>query len=685
MPRLDEATTRRLAAVFDRIIPADDFPPVSEGGVFAHLDTLASEPTTRALVDGVLETVDRLDRRARDVHATPVDALDAGRLDGLLAELDWAEREQLVQRAAEAYYGGADQPGARMVGYRAGPNREPDAPVIEPALTTTRFDALADEYDVVVVGAGAGGGVVAQVASEAGERVLLVERGDVFAVDDLGRDHLRNHRSKVFGTNTSSVTGAGPRELVLDGRTVVIDKTHDPRWHDTARTVGGGTRVHQGMAWRFVPDDFHLASRHGVPDDSSLADWPLTYDDLEPHYTWAEHAIGVCGDGHAHPSDGPRSAELPMPPLPRNTEAEVLAAGAKTLGLSTGPVPQAINSVPRDGRARCVQCGECVGFACISGAKNGTFNTVIPRALASGNADLVAGGRAREITVGAAGRVDGVCLVDEDSGRERHVRAGHVVVAAGAIETARLLLASRSGAHPSGLGNDHDQVGRHLQGHVFVSAFGRFDDLIVDIAGPGSTIATGDLRHRNPEVIGGGVLSNESLKLPIVHWRWARHPDAPRWGRAAKDEMRRNYRRTGHVIGVVQEIPRSQNRVTLASRTDTHGVPVVRLEGHGHPETLRTAAALRDVATRWMEASGAADVWAENPATGLTAGTHQAGTCRMGTDPATSVADPAGRVHGHDNLWVADASLHVTNGGVSPSLTVFALAHRVAQHLVGDR
>lgn len=678
---LDEVTTRRLVAVFDRIIPADDFPAVSDGGLLEHLERLAAESATRPLVEQVVETAARLDDRSRSEHGVAVEALSADALDGLIGDLDWAEREHLVQRAAEAYYGGADRPGARMVGYRAGPNRGPDAPVVEPPLEVTPFAALDDDYDVIVVGAGAGGGVVAHVAAEAGARVLLVERGDVLAVTELGRDHLRNHRSKVFGTNTSSVGGAGPRELVVDGETEVVDQSHDRRWHDNARTVGGGTRVHQGMAWRFAPADFAMASTYGVPDGSSLADWPLTYDDLEPHYGWAEHAIGVCGDAGAHPTDGPRSSDLPMPPLPGNTEGRVLAAGAEAVGLVTGPVPQAINSVPRDGRARCVQCGECVGFACISGAKNGTFNTVIPRALATGNASLVVRTRAVAVTVAGDGVVDGVRLVDEDTGAEHRVRAGHVVVSAGAIETARLLLASRSPAHPAGLGNAGDQVGRHLQGHVWVSTFGLFDDPVVDMAGPGSTIATGDLRHGNDGVVGGGVLGNELLKLPIVHWRWARHPDAPRWGAAAKEEMRRNYRRTSHLFGQIQEIPRAENRVTLAERTDGAGMPVARLLGHGHPETFRTASAVRDVAVRWMWASGASQVWAEDVFAGLTAGTHQAGTCRMGTDPAVSVTDPTGRVHGHENLWIADASLHVTNGSVSPSLTIYALAHRVASHL----
>ncbi len=353
----------------------------------------------------------------------------------------------------------------------------------------------------------------------------------------------------------------------------VIEHPYDPRWHNNAMTVGGGTRVYQGMAWRFLPTDFRMASTYGVPEGSSLADWPIGYADLEPHYQWVEQELGVCGDGNAHRVQGPRAAGYPMPPFPETLETRVLRAGARELGLSTGPVPLLINSEPRHGRARCVRCGECVGFACPSDAKNGSQNTVIPRALATGNTTLVDRCRAVELMVDGSGRVDGVRLLDERSGATTTVRARDVVVACGAIETARLLLASRSAHHPDGVGNQHDQVGRHLQGHCFVSAFGLFDDIVQDMEGPGVGVATCDHNHANTAadgspVVGGGVIANEMIKLPIVHWRWSHHPDAPRWGLAGKEAMRNSYLRTGHLFGQVQEIPRAENRVTLADITD---------------------------------------------------------------------------------------------------------------------
>ncbi len=682
----DDETRRRLVAVFDRVIPEDDHPSVSQAGLFEYLDRLGGEIHTAPLVDRAIAVIDVLDRRALEVHGRGVAALEPMDLDRLLADLEWSDREVLVQRAAEAYYGGADVAGARMIGFDARPRRSPDAPVADPDVSPVGFDEIDGRYDVVVLGAGAGGGVAACTLAEAGARVLLVDRGEALPYDRVGRDHLRNHRSSVHGNNTGPSPIGNPREWIgRDDRPTTIDLPHDPRWHNNAMTVGGGSRVYQGMAWRFAPTDFSMASTYGVPPGSSLADWPIAYDDLEPFYGWAEHDLGVCGDASSHPAMGPRSADYPMPPLPTNTEAGVLGVGAAQLGLHTGPVPLLINSVPRDGRARCVQCGECVGFACPSGAKNGTYDTVIPRALATGHAQLVTRTRAVEIVVDGAGVVAGARLVDERTGVERTVAAADLVVACGAIESARLLLDSRSARHPSGLGNAHDQVGRHLQGHSFVSVFGRFDDPVLDLAGPGVSIATVDHLHGNDGVIGGGVIANEIVKLPIVHWRWAHRPGAPRWGAAAKAEMRDSYRTTSHLFGQVQEIPMPDNRVTLGDQFDALGMRVARLHGAAHEETIRTARHLRDIAHRWMTASGAREVWADAVPTGLTAGQHQAGTCRMGTDPVDSVVDPDGRVHGHRNLWVADGSVHVTNGGVNPVLTIYALARRTASILAASR
>jgi choline dehydrogenase-like flavoprotein len=257
-----------------------------------------------------------------------------------------------------------------------------------------------------------------------------------------------------------------------------------------------------------------------------------------------------------------------------------------------------------------------------------------------------------------------------------------IVCSAGAIESARLLLNSSTTGHPHGLGNDFDQVGRHLQGHIYTGALGLMPEIVYDGLGPGVSIATTQFNHHNQGIVGGGLLANDFIKLPAIFIKWAFPADQRRLGLDAKQFMRENFRRTVHVQGPIQDIPSPEARVTIDPFVrDSRGIPVVRLSGTTHPESIRTAEFLRQRAIEWLTASGATRVWSNPPRLTLSGGQHQAGTCRMGTDPRTSVTDQWGRVHGHENLHVMDASVHVTNGGFNPVLTIMALAFRNAMHL----
>jgi choline dehydrogenase-like flavoprotein len=540
------------------------------------------------------------------------------------------------------------------------------------------------KYDVIVVGAGAGGGVVAGVLAEAGKRVLLLERGAELAFEDIGRDHLRNHRFARHGHNTGPDIDENPRVFVgLDGRERVV-RPHEDDYQNNAAGVGGGTRIYGAQAWRFLPADFKMASGYGIPHGSSLADWPIEYDELAPYYDRAEWEIGVAGDSTTSARIWPRRKDYPMPPVPLNRQGTVLRRGAAALGWDTLAVPLLINTVAYAGRPACTNCQHCVGFACEVDAKNGTHNTLIPRALASGRCDLVTGAMVERIDCNAAGRVVGVTYFDQ-AGQRSSPRAEVVVCSAGAIETARLLLNSPTAREPLGLGNQHDQVGRNLQGHYYPGAFGLMPEPIYDGQGPGVTTATVRFNHGNAGVIGGAMLADEFIALPIIFWARSLPPDLPRWGLANKQFMRENYTRVMRVTGPVQEIPSPSARVTLDSAVrDRWGIPVARLSGATHPETVRTAGFMLERAQEWLRAAGATRIWGKPPGLRLSGGQHQAGTCRMGDEPSASVVDRWCRVHGHDNLYIADGSVHVTNGGFNPVLTIMALAFRTAEHIAGS-
>ncbi|NNE72194.1 MAG: glucose-methanol-choline oxidoreductase [Acidimicrobiales bacterium] len=684
-------------AALARVLPADAHAGIDDPGLEPRLRELAATHHRKYWERSINPGSAHLEVEAQHRHQRSILDLTSDEQDALLTtiehsavETEWADvtpyrfLDALIKVATEVFYATPGTPAWPMVGYEPGPSRGAGVAISHTALSTTEFGAIDDGYDAVIIGAGPGGGTAAGVLCEAGLRVLLVDRDEFQHYDDVGRDHLANHRLSTYGHNTGPDDDGNPRVYAGDGShdELVVNKPWDMMWSNNAMTVGGGARVYQGMAWRLLPEDFRLASIYGVPDRSSLADWPLDYDELEPYYDRAEWELGVCGDGSAHPVMGHRSRPYPMKPFGLDPEGERLAEGAKALGLNVGPVPLLINSEPYNGRAQCVGCGECVGFACPSDAKNGSWNTYVIAALQTGRCDLVTGTRAEQITVDAAGRVTGVDLVQWATGARRHVRGGQVVVAAGAMESARLLLASRSGAHPDGIGNGTDQVGRHLQGHHYVFAFGLFDDPVIDMNGPGVTIGTCDYNHDPASGVIGGAIHNEVIKLPILHHAWALPPGTPRWGLDAKSAMRDLYLRTSHLYGPIQEIPTPDCRITLADGVlDKHGAPVAKWGGAYHPDTVKASDVHRHRAQAWLQASGATETWMFPPAGPFGAGQHQAGTCRMGDDPVTSVTDRWGRVHGHDNLWVMDGSLHVSNGGFNPVLSIYALALRAAEKL----
>lgn len=671
--------SRLLQALVDIVVPDDGDTTTASSGIAGYLEQHGPRIAPGSWPQ-LVELLEHLDVKCREQTGEGFAESGAAERGHFLRMLD--DRRELLDELARmislCHYGapywspGEPLPPAwEVLGYPAPP--APSRPGRMPPVVH-RLEGRWPAYDIVVVGAGAGGGVAAHVLAQAGARVLVVERGDALDASQVRADHTRNHRLPAWGHNTGPDLDANPRVYEVDGHEAVV-RPHESEWNNNAMTLGGGTRVWGAQAWRFSPTDFRMASTYGAPDGSSLDDWPISYDDLEPYYSAVEHALGVAGE-EGHPHMGQRSRPYPMAPLEQATVGRRLAEGAARLGWPVAAVPLMLNSSPYGGRPACIRCSQCIGFACPVDARGGPFNTVLADAAANGAVTVLTGTRVLEVLC-AGNRATGVRVRAEDgSGATTDIRAGSVVVAAGAIETARLLLLS-------GLGGT--AVGRSLQGHTYVGALGLFDEPVTDLRGPGPSVATCRFLHGNPGVLGGGMLADEFVKTPAVFWSTSLPPGTPLWGPGTSAVMRYSYRRTAHVMGPVQEIPNPEARVSLAaSVTDSLGVPVARLSGHAHPEDRHAAHLLAERAYEWMEASGASRVWtwpAPREAPELSARQHQAGTCRMGTSASTSVCDPFGALHTHPNVVLADASVHVTNGGVNPALTVMALAWRSAQAL----
>lgn len=537
------------------------------------------------------------------------------------------------------------------------------------------------KVDVVIVGAGAGGGVVAKELAANGLSVVLLERGQRVGPNDDRKDDLRNQRTSILGNNSGPEDEGNPRVAIDLQGTERIVYPSQPGYSNNAACVGGGTLTYGAMAWRYHPNDFRMRSTYGALEGSTLEDWPIAYDDLESYYEKAEWEIGVSGDDSANPFKGDRKKPLPMPPLGPTREHLILEAAARRLKLHPFHIPMLRNSIPYGGRPACMRCRWCVGFPCEVNAKCGTQNTVIPAALATGLCELRTGCMVNRIQFDAKGHATGVSYFDGND-RLQTQEAGLVVVAGAATESARLLLNSSHRLFPNGLGNRFDWVGRNLQGHTYTGALGFFEQDTYDDLGPGAGVAICDFNHGNPGLKGGAMLANEFIRLPIQFLSML-PPGTPRWGAGHKSAMRKYYRRTISVMGPTQEMPMWESRVQLDPKVkDRWGIPVLRISGRQHSHTLEIGRAMAAKAEIWLKEAGAVQTWLRLPGPGVSGGQHQAGTCRMGDDPKTSVVNRFCQVHDTGNVFVVDGSVHVTNGGFNPVLTIMANAYRVSDYLV---
>ncbi|HVX44103.1 MAG TPA: gluconate 2-dehydrogenase subunit 3 family protein, partial [Mycobacteriales bacterium] len=285
-----------LRAVVDRLVPADDYPSGWDSGVGDFLERIFATD----LIDSRDRLQQGLDQLGDFANLDPADQDRVLGSEDMREFVDW-----LTLLVMQGFYGdpgnggNRDEISWRALGFRVLPTgvSRPD-PV--PELPGTA--PIDDEYEVIVIGAGAGGGIAACLLAEAGRRVLLIERGDALG-SNLG-DHLRNQRS-VFGYETPAGPPIAGNPRVLESGEVISPA--DGRWSNNAMVLGGGTRVYGAQAWRFCPEDFRMASTYGVPEGSSLADWPISYEDLAPYYDRAEWELGVSGDPSGNSAEGPRT------------------------------------------------------------------------------------------------------------------------------------------------------------------------------------------------------------------------------------------------------------------------------------------------------------------------------------------------------------------------------------------
>jgi gluconate 2-dehydrogenase alpha chain len=554
--------------------------------------------------------------------------------------------------------------------------------------------------DVAVIGLGGAGGVAVLPLARAGLKIAALEAGAWldprnFRPDEI-HNNIRGWPSSVQKANREIPTvRRGPSQPILPRGTV----------HAMMNAVGGTTLHYWAQSWRLNPWDFRTRTRviarygpRAIPTGSTLEDWPLTYDELEPYYDSVEHEIGVSGkagniQGAVDPAgnvyEGPRRREYPMPPLRSTGFTELMYDAAKKLGWKPFRPPAAINSQQYRGRPACVFHGYCSRGGCHINAKNSTAVTTIPEAIKTKNLTVFDRAHVTRIVAGSDGKVTGVQYLRD--GKEHFQPARVVLLASYTYENSRLLLLSKSNVYQKGLSNNHGQVGKHYFGHWVGGgaggAIGLFPfDINVWYGTPAQGMVLDDWAddnydHGSVGFIGGTNLHVYNEMHPIQAANMDTFGRTPAWGSRWKAFIHENSARWTQAHLQTSSFPYEDNFLDLDPEVrDPVGDPVCRITSCPRENEQRAIEFAQKKMEEWYLAAGAIQV-VRRPMTPPGVSTHAYGGTRMGDNPETNVVDRWGFSHEAPNLGILGASVMGTSGARNPTLTVQALAWRTADHL----
>ena len=524
-----------------------------------------------------------------------------------------------------------------------------------------------EQVDFVVIGSGAAGGVIAKELSTRGHSVVVLEQGPFRRANNFTHDEFMTwiQGDELCGSVTDfpvTFRKTEKDEARTGGRPILY-----------ARGVGGSSVHFTANFWRLHPIDFMERSKWGSIEGTGFADWPITYEELEPYYTKVDWEIGVSGE--PGPYDPPRSRPYPMPPLPVKSSGVLFEQGARKIGLRPQAAPMAITSKPHDGRPSCMHCGFCMGFGCEFNAKSSTLATVIPKAMATGKCEIRPNSTVFRIVQGPDGRVREVLHFDEN-GRERSQRAKAFVLSANGAETPRLLLMS-------GIANSSGKVGKYLMFNTNPVGYGLFDHPLNEYKSVQVTRIVHDFYDAGPKrgFYGGGGIDARMYFGPLLFALLGGQRNSPRWGKGYKEMLHHEFTRTMMINGHTTSLPLESNNITLdPTAKDKFGLPAIRMTYKDHPDDLKTARFLLGKGMDILRAAGASKVW-QDFVTESTGTAHLLGTCRMGNNPADSVVDKYHRSHDVRNLFICDGSSMVTSGRGQPTMTIMALAFRAREHI----
>ena len=553
--------------------------------------------------------------------------------------------------------------------------------------------------DVVIVGMGAAGGVAALPLTNAGLKVIGIEAGGWLSPRDFAPDELRNG-ARNWPQSVQKAASEAPTVRANSNQKAVQGG------HPMMNAVGGTTMHYWAQSWRLNPWDFKVVSatrdRYGadrIPTGSTVEDWPFGYDELEPFDEKVEFAVGISGQAGnvkgkinttGNVFEGERQSEYPMRPLRTSPFTELMTNAAQRLDWSPFQGPAAITSELYDGRPPCQYHGFCNKGGCHVQAKSSTAFTTIPKAIDTGNLDVVTYARVTNIVTDNDGKVTGV---DYLRGSEEFFQPADVVLMASyAYENVRLLQLSKSRSFPDGLSNNNGQVGKHYlshhQGSPVIALFP--EDLHNWYGLPAQGVAIDDwaddnFDHSDLDFIGGANLWAHTDRKPIGAAKMSTFGRASNWGSDWKKFIMDNADKTNTAYIQKTTLPYEGNYLDLDPQVkDPLGFPVTRITASYRENETRIAEFSQNMMEKWYREAGATEIIRTGLGGAMSASTHAYGGTRMGNNSETNVVDRWGFSHEVPNLGVLGASVMGTSGARNPTLTVQALSWRTSEHLVAN-
>lgn len=559
-------------------------------------------------------------------------------------------------------------------------------------------------YDICIVGSGAGASPVAYTLAKAGAKVLVLEKGPWLTEKEFFKDELTISLRDAYNPDLNDEQHVIEEEYIRDDDSTYWqgEATSESGWSFwNGNVVGGSSNFMSGYFHRLKPVDFKLKTEFGDIEGANIADWPISYDELEPYYAVVEKDIGVSGKVVEHPHQEPRSTkDFPYPPLAEHAVSGWIDKGAEALGFHAMPVPRAVLSQPAMGRNSCEYSGYCSSYGCSSGAKGSGRAALLNHAVATGNLTIIPNAKVYHLESNEKGEISHVHYYDKNGSKQK-VTAKLYVVACQAVETSRLLLSSTSEYYPKGLGNNSGQVGKNLVFSAGGTGSGDFyfDDLSkqqqaeLKQVGPFINRALQDWYEIEDEKF-AGVTKNGKAKGGTIDFLFHQNPiarvqgsqwnnnDELVWGEELKHNIFQEFTtyKTLRFEVFNDWLPTDNCFVSLDEDVvDKWGDPVAKIRIGSHDHDLEVGEYLAEKGATLLEQLGAKNIStsvSSSPPTNL-----MAGGCRFGNDPKTSVLNKYCQSHEVHNLYVTDASFMPTGGSVPYTFTIYANAFRVAEHI----